>query len=163
MKRLIATVLSVVLSAGLTAAVLTGCGGSSASYNVEDVAVSVAQVCKIESPADFTADEMQFDMNLEDGSYEEFAGQRTTTNGQSGTVLVVKAKAGEADTVKAALEAYRDGLVAQFENYKDDFPVGYEQNKNGRVVVKGDYVVLAIAGADVSYDDVDKTIDEAMK
>ena len=61
-----------------------------------------------------------------------------------------------------ALAAYRDGLVAQFETYKDDFPVGYEQNKAGRVVVKGDYVVLALAGADVDYADVDAAIEEAM-
>ena len=52
--------------------------------------------------------------------------------------------------------------MAQFETYKDDFPVGYEQNKAGRVVVKGDYVVLALAGADVDYADVDAAIEEAM-
>ena len=31
------------------------------------------------------------------------------------------------------------------------------------LVTKGDYAVMALAGADVSYDDVDKAIDEALK
>ena len=93
----------------------------------------------------------------------EFAGQQTLTNGKPGTVLVVKAAEGKADTVKTQLEAYRDGIVATWENYKDDFPIGYEQTQNGRVVVKGDYVVLAIAGEGVDYSAVDTAIDEALK
>ncbi len=65
--------------------------------------------------------------------------------------------------MKAALEGYRDGLVAQWENYKDEFPVGYEQTKAGRVVVKGDYVVLAIAGEGVDYAEIDTAISDALK
>lgn len=162
MKR----ILSLVLLAVLTVLPLAACGGngtSAASHNVGDVAKTVGDVCKIENAKEFTEDEMTYDMSLDKSAYEEFAGQRTTTNGMSGAVLVVKAAAGNADTVKTALETYRDGIVAQFENYKADFPVGYEQTKSGRVVAKGDYVVLAIAGEGVDYADVDKAIDEALK
>ncbi|HIW53676.1 MAG TPA: DUF4358 domain-containing protein [Candidatus Ruthenibacterium merdigallinarum] len=158
MKRIFAVVLSACLALG----VLAGCSGSSASYDVNEVASAVAAVCNIDGPADFTQDDMEFMMNLPADSYDEFAGQYTTTNGASGTVLVVHAASGKAADVESALAAYRDGLVAQFETYKDDFPVGYEQNKAGRVVVKGDYVVLALAGADVDYADVDAAIEEAM-
>lgn len=162
MKR----ILSLVLAAVLTVLPLSACGGGSTSansYNVGDVAKAVGDVCKIENAKEFTEDEMTYDMSLDKSAYEEFSGQRTTTNGMSGAVLVVKASAGNADTVKTALEAYRDGIVAQFENYKADFPIGYEQTKNGRVVAKGDYVVLAIAGEGVEYTEVDKAIDEALK
>ena len=48
------------------------------------------------------------------------------------------------------------------ENYQADFPVGYEQTANARIVVKGDYVVYAVAGEGVDYADVDAAIDEAL-
>ena len=149
MKRFAALVLTLVLCLGLFSAC-----GSEANYNVADVA----------GPTDFTDDDLTLDMSLDmEATVEEYAGQRTKTNGAPGAVLVVKAKAGQADTVKAALEGYRDGLVAQWENYKDEFPVGYEQTKNGRVVVKGDYVVLAIAGEGVDYAEIDTAISDALK
>ena len=159
MKHFFAALFSVCLM-GIA---LVGCSGSSANYNVSDVASSVAAVYNIQNPSDYTADDLTFTVSIPAELYEEFAGQYTTVNGQSGAVLVVKAASGKVDDVKAAMEAYRDGLVAQFETYKEDFPIGYEQNKQGRVVTKGDYAVMALAGADVSYDDVDKAIDEALK
>ena len=125
---------------------------------------AIEAVAAIDNPTDFTDDDLTLDMSLDmEAAVEEYAGQRTKTNGAPGAVLVVKAKAGQAETVKAALEGYRDGLVAQWENYKDEFPVGYEQTKAGRVVVKGDYVVLAIAGEGVDYAEIDTAISDALK
>ena len=159
MKRFAALVLTLVLCLGLFSAC-----GSEANYNVADVAGAIEGVATIDNPTDFTDDDLTLDMSLDmEATVEEYAGQRTKTNGAPGAVLVVKAKAGQADTVKAALEGYRDGLVAQWENYKDEFPVGYEQTKNGRVVVKGDYVVLAIAGEGVDYAEIDTAISDAQK
>ena len=159
MKRFAALVLTLVLCLGLFSAC-----GSEANYNVADVAGAIEGVATIDNPTDFTDDDLTLDMSLDmEATVEEYAGQRTKTNGAPGAVLVVKAKAGQADTVKAALEGYRDGLVAQWDNYKDEFPVGYEQTKNGRVVVKGDYVVLAIAGEGVDYAEIDTAISDALK
>lgn len=159
MKRFVALMLMLVLCLGL----LSGCG-SEANYNVSDVASAVEAVAKIDNPTDFTDDDLTLDMSLDmEATVEEYAGQRTKTNGAPGAVLVVKAKAGQAETVKTAMEGYRDGLVAQWENYKDEFPAGYEQTKNGRVVVKGDYVVLAIAGEGVDYAEIDTAINDALK
>lgn len=159
MKRFAAFALTLVLCLGL----FFGCG-SEANYNVADVASAIEAVAAIDNPTDFTDDDLTLDMSLDmEAAVEEYAGQRTKTNGAPGAVLVVKAKAGQAETVKAALEGYRDGLVAQWENYKDEFPVGYEQTKAGRVVVKGDYVVLAIAGEGVDYAEIDTAISDALK
>lgn len=159
MKRFAAFALTLVLCLGL----FSGCG-SEANYNVVDVASAIEAVAAIDNPTDFTDDDLTLDMSLDmEAAVEEYAGQRTKTNGAPGAVLVVKAKAGQAETVKAALEGYRDGLVAQWENYKDEFPVGYEQTKAGRVVVKGDYVVLAIAGEGVDYAEIDTAISDALK
>ena len=63
----------------------------------------------------------------------------------------VKAKAGQAETVKAA----RGGLPRQaccpVENYKRRIPVGYEQTKAELRGGEGDYVVLFIAGEGVDW------------
>ena len=159
MKRFAAFALTLVLCLGL----FSGCG-SEANYNVADVASAIEAVAAIDNPTDFPDDDLTLDMSLDmEATVEEYAGQRTKTNGAPGAVLVVKAKAGQAETVKAALEGYRDGLVAQWENYKDEFPVGYEQTKAGRVVVKGDDVVLAIAGEGVDYAEIDTAISDALK
>ena len=159
MKRFAAFALTLVLCVGLFSGF-----GSEANYNVADVASAIEAVAAIDNPTDFTDDDLTLDMSLDmEAAVEEYAGQRTKTNGAPGAVLVVKAKAGQAETVKAALEGYRDGLVAQWENYKDEFPVGYEQTKAGRVVVKGDYVVLAIAGEGVDYAEIDTAISDALK
>ena len=82
MKRIFAALFSVCLM-GMA---LVGCSGSSANYNVSDVANSVAAVCNIQNPSDFTADDLTFTVNLASDLYEEFAGQYTTVNGQSGAV-----------------------------------------------------------------------------
>lgn len=159
MKR----IFSALLAASLIICLFAACSGGSANYNVSDVAKAVGDVCKIDNPKEFDKDTLVYEVGLSEEDFEEFAGQRTLTNGQPGTALVIKAKAGKADTIKSALEQYRDGVVAVAGNYKDDFPVGYEQTKNARVVAKGDYVVYAVAGEGVDYTDVDTAIDEALK
>ena len=147
----------------LVVAAMAGCGQGSANYNVKDIASSLESTAKIENPIDFTEDDLTYEFNIDMAKVDEFAGQNTRTNGASGTVLVVKAKAGGVEDVKAALEAYRDGRIAVYGTYKDDFPDAYAQVSEGRVVTKGDYAVLAIAAAGVSYDDLDKAVDEAFK
>lgn len=158
MKRICA-VLAAVCLLGFA---LAGCG-SSAKFDVKAVASKVEAVAAIENPKDFVEDDLVYDMSIAKENVVEFAGQHTLTNGKSGAVLVVHAKSGQISTIKKQLEAYRDGIVATWENYKSDFPAGYEQTKSGRVVVKGDYAVLAIAGEGVDYAAVDKTIDAALK
>lgn len=143
---------------------LTACNSNStASYNITDVSIALETVAAIENPTAFTQDDLIYDMNIDPEMVEEFTGIRTLTNGKPGAVLVLKAATGQAETLKTQLESYRDGIVATWENYKADFPIGYEQTVNGRVVLKSDYVVLAIAGEGVDYADIDKAIDEAMK
>ena len=149
MKRFFAGLLAVCL----VGAAFAGCSGSSANYNVNDVASAVETVAKIENPLDITEDDLTY----------EFSGQKTGVANTAGTVLVVKASAGSVDDIKAALENYKNGLVSVSENYQNDFPEAYQQVSDGRVVAKGDYAVLAIAAAGVDYTEVDAAIDEALK
>ena len=149
--------------AGLLAVCLAGCSGSSANYNVNDVASAVETVAKIENPLDITEDDLTYEFGVDMDKVEEFSGQKTGVANTAGTVLVVKASAGSVDDIKAALENYKNGLVSVSENYQNDFPEAYQQVSDGRVVAKGDYAVLAIAAAGVDYTEVDAAIDEALK
>lgn len=158
MKRII----TLALAGCLVCLLFAACSGGSASYNVSDVASAVSAVCNIQNPKAFDQDTLVYEMGLTAEDIQEFAGERTLTNGQPGTVLVIHTAAGKAPDVQTALENYRDGVLQVNENYKADFPVGYEQTANARIVVKGDYVVYAVAGEGVDYADVDAAIDEAL-
>ena len=162
MKRSIAILLAVCLFAAL---LLTGCNSdnNSANVNVNDVADAVKAVAKVENPLDITEDDLVYEFGVDMDKVAEFSGQKTGIANTAGLVLVVKANAGSAQDVKDALEAYKNGLVAVSENYKSDFPDAYQQVSDGRVVMKGDCVVLAIAAAGVDYTEVDTAIDEALK
>ena len=159
MKRFFAGLLAVCL----VGAACAGCSGSSANYNVNDVASAVETVAKIENPLDITEDDLTYEFGVDMDKVEEFSGQKTGVANTAGTVLVVKASAGSVDDIKAALENYKNGLVSVSENYQNDFPEAYQQVSDGRVVAKGDYAVLAIAAAGVDYTEVDAAIDEALK
>ena len=159
MKRFVA----ILMAAAMLLTVLAGCSGSSANYNVNDVASAVETVAKIENPLDITEDDLTYEFGVDMDKVEEFSGQKTGVANTASTVLVVKASAGSVDDIKAALENYKNGLVSVSENYQNDFPEAYQQVSDGRVVAKGDYAVLAIAAAGVDYTEVDAAIDEALK
>lgn len=161
MKRSIAILLAVCLFAAL---LLTGCGdNNSANVNVKDVADAVKAVAKVENPLDITEDDLIYEFGVDMDKVSEFSGQKTGVANTAGLVLVVKANSGSAQDVKDALENYKNGLVAVSENYRSDFPETYQQVSDGRVVMKGDCVVLAIAAEGVEYSEVDTAIDEALK
>ena len=151
MKRFFAGLLAVCL----VGAAFAGCSGSSANYNVNDVASAVETVAKIENPLDITEDDLTYEFGVDMDKVEEFSGQKTGVANTAGT--------GSVDDIKAALENYKNGLVSVSENYQNDFPEAYQQVSDGRVVAKGDYAVLAIAAAGVDYTEVDAAIDEALK
>ena len=160
MKRMISVLLTISL---LAAFLLTGCGDNSANINVNDVADAVKAIAKVENPLEISEDDLIYEFGLDMEKIAEFSGQNTGVANTAGLVLVIKANAGSAQDVKDALEAYKNGLVAVSENYQSDFPEAYKQVSDGRVVMKGDCVVLAIAAAGVDYAEIDTAIDEALK
>jgi hypothetical protein len=74
-------------------AAFAGCSGSSANYNVNDVASAVETVAKIENPLDITEDDLTYEFGVDMDKVEEFSGQKTGVANTAGTVLVVKASA----------------------------------------------------------------------
>ena len=93
----------------------------------------------------------------------------TMVNVSADCVVVIEAADGKIHTVKAALENTKQSIVNSFELY---LPDQFEKAKAGRIVVKGNYAVLAIAGdnetiadkgVEEAYKAVDAAIEEAFK
>ena len=162
MKKFFAILLAVVFAM----AVLTGCGGSASSapakdYNINDVKAAIEGANAIANPLEMDEFTLEFDLGLTMENVAEYVGVKSNDQGNSGTILVIKAAAGKAADVAAQLETYKQNQVAFFANYAE-FAAGQAQIEDGRVVTNGDYVVLVLANTDgASYDDIDKAVDGA--
>lgn len=143
--------------------------------NLTDVVTAIEETAPVSmgqelSPSIEGSDSYMTDLyGLDLSTVEDYYGKMSMVNVKSDVILLVKAVPGQADAVKAALEARRDAIAASFEMYLTS---EYDKATNGRVVVKGDYVLLVIAGdsdriaeGDVEgvYAEIDQAIDAALK
>ena len=162
--------LSLLLCALMLTATLAGCGGGSASssvaevkaVNLEDVKAAIEAVNEVANPLEIDDFAAENDVGLTMENVESYLGVQSNNQGDSATILVVKAVAGKAADVKAELETYKSNQETFYSNYAE-FADGLAQIQNGRVVAKGDCVVLVFAntsGAD--YAEIDKAIDAAL-
>lgn len=82
-------------------------------------------------------------MGLNSDDIEEYYGEYAIVNTSADNIIAVKAKEGKVDSVKKALEARKDSVVKNFEQY---LPEQLDKAKAGKVIQKGNYVFLVIAG-----------------
>ena len=176
MKKVISFVLAAVMALSMVA-----CGGGeeAASYDVAAVAKTIEDANPIRMSTPIDEFYMAFigfgEVDFETGDYtlsdnvKSFAGSYCPITPGVDVILVVDAKDGKAEDVKAVLEARKAEIVAANENYVGSL---LEKAKAGRVVVKGDVVVLVIAGDEMvvedqgvekAYEPVDAAIEEAFK
>lgn len=169
MKKFIALALSAVLA--LSA--FTACGGSdkkdkveTPAYDVVKVAETVKEAANMTNPLEIDDEYMSF-IGMDSELYEKYSGVYCTPGVD--IILAVQAKDGKIEDVKEVLTKRRDEVYHTNENYGG---VVTEKAKEGRVVVKGNFAVLAIAGDDAviesegaakAYEPIDKAIDEAFK
>lgn len=98
---------------------------------------------------------------IDKGNFTEFAGAQSKTVSQDGgEVLIVQATAGNAELVKAALETYRDKVVAD-DRYAE-YQQARENVKGARIQVYGDVVVYA-SSATGEYDALDAALAAAFQ
>lgn len=162
-------VLSVIMAMALSLSLLTACGGEEAvTYDVNEVANKITEAVPMAMAMDIPEAEVEMLITgITADDYVNFVGKMSMANVSSDRLIVVEAAEGKVDAVKAALEGYRDATAASFELYLED---QYQKALNGRVVVKGNYVVLAILGdndvilsegVEKAYEAVDAAIDAA--
>ena len=86
---------------------------------------------------------------------DSYVGEMSMINVQAFDILVVKAKEGKVEDVKAALEERKQNRISEFEFY----PVNNndENTKNALVLTSGDYAILVICD---NYEEAQKILDE---
>ena len=168
MKKIISVIMAGILSMSL----LTACGGgkeTTASYDVNEVLTTITDAVPLAMPGEVTEEYLTIMMGLDMADVANYAGMMAMVNVSSDCVVVIEAAEGKIDTVKAALENTKQSIVNSFELY---LPDQFEKAKAGRIVVKGNYAVLAIAGdnetiadkgVEEAYKAVDAAIEEAFK
>lgn len=155
-------VFAIVLSACLVLLCLAGCGGGSVKASVTDIADTLKTTAAVENPMAIDDDEMNYNMGMTMDNIDSYAGYYTGVTGHSGTVVAIKAKSGKVNDVKTELETYRAKNADFLSNYPE-FATAKTQAENGRVVAKGDVVVLVIAADGVDYSAVDSAIETALQ
>ena len=167
MKKVFSVILAGVLSLGM----LTACGGGeeTPSYDVNEVLNTITTAVPIAMPGEIPESELEMIMGLSSEDYVSYAGQMCMAMVSADRVVVIEAAEGKIDAVTEALETFKQSAVAQFELY---LPDQYEKAQAGRIVVKGNYAVLVIAGdnevianqgVEEAYKAVDAAIEEAFK
>ena len=165
MKKIIALALAAVLAISMVA-----CGGGeeASAYDVAAVAKTIEAKNPIRMSTPIAQDYIDF-IGLSEDMYEAYAGSYCPITPGVDVIMVVEAKEGKVEDVKAKLEQRKAEIVAANENYVGSL---LEKAKEGRIVVKGNVVVLVIAGDEMvvedqgvekAYEPVDAAIEEAFK
>ena len=163
-------ILSVFMALALSLSLFTACGSKeeTASYDVNEVLTKFTEKVPVTMALEITtAEELSMAIGVNAEDIASFAAQMSGVNVSVDTVVVVEAVDGKVDAVKEALEAYKNRIADQMSTYVES---EYQKALNGRIVVKGNYVMLAIAGdsvvimdngADEAYKPVDEAIEAA--
>ena len=166
MKKLISALAAAVLFATL----LAGCGSgasSSASASSETASVDLSAIVTAieavnEVPNARAIDDfsMENEMNLTPDNIVAFQGDVTNDQADCALVFAAQVKDGTADAVKAELEAYKESMSSTL---YADFADKVAKAQDARIVVKGNVVVMVIAGVNgPDYSAIDTAIDGAL-
>ena len=162
MKKMISMVLCAAMGLGLVA-----CGGSTSSaaskeYNLDDIVSAVEAVNPVSNPREVDDFALENEFMLSKDDVVAYKGELSNDQGNSAQIMAVQCADGKADSVKDALETYKQNQVAYYGNYAE-FADGQALITDGRIVEQGDYVVLVFANTDgASYDDIDKALSAAL-
>ncbi len=165
MKKVISFVLAAVMALSMVA-----CGGGeeAKSYDVAAVAKTIEDANPIRMSTPIAQDYIDF-IGLSEDMYETYAGSYCPITPGVDVIMVVEAKDGKVEDVKAKLEQRKAEIVAANENYVGAL---LDKAQAGRIIVKGNVVALVIAGDEIvvedqgvekAYEPVDAAIEEAFK
>lgn len=96
--------------------------------------------------AKITPEMLEGSFGVNSDMYEDYFGEMPMISTNVDTILVVKARDGQADEVEAALENYRQAMV----NDTMQYPMNLGKIQASRIEVIGNYVCFVQLGADVS-------------
>lgn len=77
---------------------------------------------------------------LDTAQIADYYGYYSTADGYADNLLAIEAKPGQIDSVRRALEEYRDDLMMQLET--SGIGYAYERAKNAQIITRGNYAFL---------------------
>ena len=171
---------SLAVCAALSAAVLTGCGGSASStassaapaassqaassavastapadengtVDLDGAYNALLQVNPISNQFEIAAMNIEYDFGLQADDVVSYKGVKSNDNGDAGLVLVIEAADGKAEDVANQLAAYQQDQVAFYGNYAE-FAQAQDNVDNAIIAYKDNRVVMVIASNECTAD-----------
>ncbi len=124
-----------------------------AGSRIQDVVMKLGEELGITMPEKLDEAALKDVFGLNPADIEEYYGEYSAVNTSADHLIGVKVKEGKVDTVRKALEARKEQVLKNFQEY---LPDQYEKAQAGRIIEKGNYLFLVIAG------DSEKGYDEQM-
>jgi len=154
---------SFILSVLVILLVLTGCSSGkkeSASnenkeVNIKDVLLEIEKVNPVSEARAIDDFALENELLINPEIVSEYVGE--ITNVQSDCALVFICKSSDTKAVKNSLNEYKTSLASN--NLYAEFTEKTEQADNAVITVKGDYVIMVIAGIGKDYGEISKAID----
>ncbi|MFJ7952506.1 DUF4358 domain-containing protein [Lysinibacillus sp. NPDC096418] len=149
MKKMIVIVLTMVL-----AMVVSACSGGKTSTDDKTTNIEASKsakemaeqmVTEVEQPSlmELSPEEMEGMYNIDPAKLEDFSVRIPMMNTKSNEIAIFKVKdANDVADVEAAVKVRVENVMKPFEHY---LPDQYENAKNHKIIVKGNYVLLVIS------------------
>ena len=164
MKKISILLMRVVMAVTVLA---TGCSNetkttSSKTYDIGAIYEAVEKVNPVTEARELDDFALENDFKLNMADVKAYKGKISGALSDSALILVVEANEGKGSAIKEGLEAYKENQKVYFGNYAE-FADAEAMVKDGRIVAKGDYVIIVFANVNgATYNEIDKAISEAM-
>lgn len=135
---------------------------STSGKNLADIITAIEAANPIANVHELDEFALENDFLLTMDNIQEFSGKVSNDQGDAGTILVIRAVPGKAGEIKSQLTSYQDAQTTYWDGYSQ-FADAKASTKDGRIVEKGDYVVLVFASLEnADYAAIDKAVDAAL-
>ncbi len=133
---------------------------AAASVDLGAIVTAIEAVNEVPNARAIDDFSMENEMNLTPDNIVAFQGDVTNDQADCALVFAAQVKDGTADAVKAELEAYKESMSSTL---YADFADKVAKAQDARIVVKGNVVVMVIAGVNgPDYSAIDTAIDGAL-
>ena len=129
-----------------------------AGSRLQDVIMQLGEELGITMPEKLDESSLKEVFGVDPADIEEYYGEYSAVNTSADHIIGLKVKDGKVDAVRQALEAGKEEIVKNFEEY---LPDQYEKAQAGQIIQKGNYLFLVIAGD--SEKGYDSEMDRAQK
>ncbi len=114
-----------------------------AGSRIQDVVMELEENLGITMPEKMDEQSLQEVFGLNPDDIEEYYGEYSAVDTSADHIIGVKVKDGKVDEVKSALEQRKQEIV---DNFQEFLPDQYDKANAGKIIQKGNYLFLVIAG-----------------